>query len=210
MAQAAGATTIVQSSGNSGASVAIGYYAPYAPYGLTPALYTVAWTQTSNYTNVDLFANLFTVGSRGTVDYTLVTGIGPGTSFASNGILRGSVATPTNPADVDLFHLDSLAPGTYYLVLDSPTANTAWQYNYPFQSSLTMDTGVTYLGSQWSAGSAINALYMAGSTFSGISYPVEFRVSGTTATPEPTTFALTGMLLVGLSPSGARRRKSRN
>lgn len=63
LAQTAGATVIIQSSGNSEASVPIGYYAPYAQDNLTPAVYAVAWTQTSDYTDVDVFANLFTSSS---------------------------------------------------------------------------------------------------------------------------------------------------
>ncbi|HEY3839353.1 MAG TPA: hypothetical protein VGL72_22425, partial [Bryobacteraceae bacterium] len=125
LVQAAGATTIIQSSGNAGASVPIGYYAPYVQYNLTPAVVGVEWSQTAAYSNVDVKANLFTVGGGGIVNYELVDAIGPGTSFAANGITRGSVSTPANPTDVDLFQLPSLGPGTYFLVLDSPTPNTA-------------------------------------------------------------------------------------
>ena len=208
LAQAAGATTIIQSSGNSAASVPIGYYAPYAPYNLTPIVFEVAWTQTSDYSNVDVFANLFTPGSPGSVNYTLVNAIGPGTSFAANGIVRGTATTPANPADVDLFHLASLKAGTYFLVLDSPVANTSWQYNYPFQANFSMDSGVSYAGGEWAAGTAINAAYTAGSNFSGVSYPVEFRVTGTVATPEPATLGATGLTLIGLA-MGLRRMQSR-
>ncbi len=199
LAQTAGAATIIESDGNSAASVPIGYYAPYAQYNLTPIVFgPVGWTQTSDYTDVDVFANLFTPGSPGTVNYALVDAIGPGTSFAANGIVRGTVTTPTNPSNVELFQLSSLAAGTYYLVLDSPVANTSWQYNYPFQSNFTMDNGVSYVGAGWAAGSSINTTYTPGSSFSGVSYPVEFLVTGNVATPEPATFAGTGLALVGL------------
>ena len=199
LAQAAGATTVIQSSGNSDASLPLGYYAPYASYGMTPIVYAVGWTETSDYTDLDVFANLFTVGSPGTVDYELVTALGPGTSFAADGIAGGTVSTPTNPADVSLFQLSFLQAGTYYLVLSSNVADTAWQYNYPIQSNNTMDTGVEYLGGQWSYGSSIDTSYTPGSSFTGVGYPVEFSVQGTVVTPEPATFAVAGIGLVGLS-----------
>jgi len=95
--QAAGASVIVQSTGNSHAALPLGYYAPWATGGTTPTVNAVSWTQTSDYLDVDVFANLFTVGSAGFVNYELVNGIGPGTSFAANGILRGTAITPVNP-----------------------------------------------------------------------------------------------------------------
>jgi hypothetical protein len=206
VANIAGATTIVQSSGNSEASVPLGNYAPYVPYGMTPIVFAVEWTDTSDYANVNVFANLFTPGSPGTVNYELVTAIGAGTSFAADGVVRGTVTTPTNPTDVSLFQLSLLKAGTYYLVLDSPVANTSWQYNFPFQSNYTTDNGVTFLGNQYSYGTSINAGYAPASSFSAIGYPVEFSVTGTVVTPEPSTFAVAGLALVTLSIAMRRLR----
>jgi hypothetical protein len=199
LAQVAGATTIVQSAGNSEASVPLGYYTPYASSGMTPIVFAVGWTDTSDYVDVNVFANLFTPGSPGTVNYELVTALGPGTSFAADGIVRGTATTPANPTDVSLFHLSFLQAGTYYLVLDSPVPNTSWQYNFPFQTNDTTAPGVSFLGDQYSFGASINTAYTPGSSFSGIGYPVEFSVTGTAATPEPATFAVMGMALIGLS-----------
>jgi hypothetical protein len=198
-ASAAGATTIIQSSGNSEASVPLGTYQPYLQFGMTPIVYAVEWTDTSDYTDVNVSANLFTPGSPGTVNYELVTAIGPGTSFAADGVVKGTVATPANPTDVSLFQLNFLKAGTYYLVLDSPVANTSWQYNFPFQSNYTTAPGVTFAGDQYSYGTSINTGYAPGSLFQGINYPVEFAVTGTVATPEPATFAGAGLALVWLS-----------
>jgi hypothetical protein len=196
LAQAAGAATIIQSNGNSGGSVPLGYYAPYAPNN-TPIVYAVEWTQTAAFTNIDVTANLFTPGSPGTVNYALVTALGAGTTFAADGIIRGSATTPANPANVDLFHLASLGPGTYFLVLDSPVANTSWQYNFPITGNYTMANGVAFDGDQMSSASSINASYTPGSSFFGVGLPVEFAVTGT-ATPEPATFGLLAMALAGV------------
>ncbi len=197
LAQAAGASTLIQSGGNSGAAVPLGYYPPYAPSGLTPIVFAVSWTQTSAYTNVDVFANLFSPGFAGTVNYELVNAIGAGTSFASNGIVRGSATTPTNPADVDLFHLTSLGAGTYYLVLDSTTA--AWLYNFPGTGAFTTTQGVSFNGDLWAPGAAINNTYAPASNFAGNVFPVQFSVTGTAAAPEPATFGGTGLVLMGLA-----------
>jgi hypothetical protein len=207
LVQLAGASTIVQSIGDSEASEPLGYYAPYAPYGITPTVYAVEWSQTSAFTNIDVSANLFTPGSPGMVDYSLVTAIGPGTTFAANGIIDGSDPTPTNPANVDLFQLSSLGPGTYYLVLDSPVPDTSWQYNYPIQGNYTTAPGVTFIGDQWSSGASINSAYTPGSSFSGASLPVEFQVTGTAATPEPATLGVTGVAIMGAVMFTLRKRR---
>ena len=191
----AGAATIIQSSGNSEATVPLGYYAPYG----TATVYGVSWSQNSAYTNLAVFANLFNVGGGGTVDYTLATAIGPASSFTGDGIVRGSVTTPANPTDVELFTLPKLAAGTYYLVLDSPTPNSGWQYNYPPPSTYTTAPGVTYLGGLQAQFGNIDSAYTAGSNFSGINYPVEFSVTGTpTAAPEPNLLSAIGLVLTGM------------
>ncbi len=197
LAQLACAGTIVESSGDSEASVPLGYYAPYG----TATVYAVAWSQSTSYTGVEVLANLFNSGGGGTVDYALVTAIGEGTSFAQDGIIEGSVTTPANPADVELFQLPVLGPGTYYLVLSSPTEGSGWQYNYPFQSNFTTAPGVSFLGSQQAQFTDIDNTYAPASTFSGISYPVEFDVTGTAgaAAPEPDLAAGIGLALVGFS-----------
>jgi hypothetical protein len=176
----------------------MGYYAPYAQFGLTPNVFALGWTQTSDYVNVDVFANLFTPGFNGTVNYELVKAIGSGTSFAANGIVRGTATTPINPADVDLFHPTSLGAGTYYLVLDSPNAGTSWLYNFPGSGSYTSAQGVSFNGDFWAPGAAINTTYSPGSSFSGNVFPVQFLVTGTVAAPEPATFGVTGLALMGL------------
>lgn len=194
--QVASASTIILSSGNSEASVPLGYYAPYG----TSTVYAVGWNESSSYSNVAVFANLFSVGGGGTVDYTLATAIGPSTSFAQDGIVKGSVTLPANPTDVELFTLPELAAGTYYLVLDSPTPNSAWQYNFPFQSNYTTASGVSFLGDQQAQFGAIDSAYTAGSAFSSIGYPVEFSVTGTPSTvPEPNLLAGMGFVLAGIS-----------
>ena len=134
-------------------------------------MFAVGWTQTSDYVGVDVSANLFTPGSPGTVNYELVTALGSGTSFAADGIVRGTATTPTNPTDVILFQLSSLKAGTYYLVLDSPVGNTSWQHNFPMQTNNTMDNGVSFLGDLWSTGTAINNTYTPASPFAGNVFP---------------------------------------
>ncbi|HKE21783.1 MAG TPA: hypothetical protein VKB88_05290 [Bryobacteraceae bacterium] len=204
LVQPAGASTIIQSSGNSEASVPLGYYAPYG----TATVYAVCWTQSSAYSNVAVFANLFNAGGGGTVDYMLTTAIGESTSLAQDGIIRGSVTTPANPTDLELFTLPDLAAGTYYLVLASPTPGSAWQYNFPFLSNYTAAPGVSFLGDQESQSGSIDTAYTAGSTFAPISFPVEFSVTGTpSSVPEPGFIPPIGLLMIGLALHRVRTGK---
>jgi hypothetical protein len=207
LANAAVASTIVDSTGNSLGGEPLGYYAPYESYGLTPIVYAVEWSQSATYTDVDVTADLYTPGSPGTVDYSLVTAIGAGTSLALDEIAGGTVATPTNPASVNLFQLNSLGPGTYYLVLDSTAADTTWLYNYPGQGSYTTASGVTFLGDDWSYGSSIDTTYTPGSSFSGTTLPVEFSVSGNVVAPEPATLGMSGLVLAGMLALVIRSRR---
>jgi len=201
LVQLAGAATIIQSSGNSEASVPLGYYSPYG----TATVFAVSWSQSSAYSNVAVFANLFNAGGGGTVDYTLATAIGPSTSFAQDGIVQGSVATPANPTDLELFTLPELAAGTYYLVLDSPTPGSAWQYNFPFQSNYTTAPGVSFQGDQQSQFGSIDGAYTAGSTFSAINFPVEFSVTGSPSpVPEPNFCLVLGLLLIAMAVHSRR------
>jgi hypothetical protein len=170
-------------------------------------VYAVEWSQTATYTDVDVTANLFTPSFPGVVDYSLVTEIGTGTTFATSGIIQGSATTPTNPANVNLFDLSSLGPGTYFLVLSSPSPNTCWQYNYPFQGNYSTAPGVTFLGDDWSYGSSIDSAYAPGSSFSGATLPVEFQVTGTTAAPEPATLGMCLIALGGLAIFTSRKRR---
>lgn len=207
-AQLAGATTIIQSSGNSGGTVPLGYYAPYAPAN-TPIVYAVGWTQTSAYQNIDVNAALLNNGA-GTIDYALVTAIGPGTTFAADGITHGSVNIGTVYGNVDLFQLPSLAAGTYYLVLDSPTPNLGWDYNYPYNPSYTTDTGVSFAGDFNAMGAAINTGCTPASSFNGVNLAVEFSVTGTpsqttSSVPEPGTLLAMGLGLLLVSFLRPRR-----
>jgi hypothetical protein len=195
LAQHGRADVIVQSSGNSEASVPLGFYAPYG----TATVFEVSWSQSSAYNNVAVFANLFNPGGGGTVDYALTTAIGPGTTFAQDGIVEGAVTTPANPANLELFQLPELGPGRYYLVLSSPTPNTSWQWNFPFQPNYTTASGVSYLGEEEAQFTNLDSAYAPGSGFSAIGFPVEFEVTGTVAsTPEPRYEGAIGLVLVGL------------
>jgi PEP-CTERM motif len=196
VAQVAGATTIIESTGNSAGAVPLGYYAPYG----SAEVAAVGWTQTSSYINVDVSASLLTPTFGGTIDYTLVKAIGSGTSFAVDGITQGSLNLPYVYGNVNLFQLPSLGPGTYYLVLDSPTPGSAWLYNYPYQATYTKDAGVSLIGNYSVLGSGIDTTYTPASSFVGENIATEFSVTATPATaPEPGTFLLLGLSLVGIS-----------
>jgi PEP-CTERM motif len=194
--QFASATTIIQSLGNSGGAEPLGYYAPYGSAEVAAA----GWTQTSTYTNIDVAVSLLTPPGNSIIDYTLVTAIGPGTSFAQDGIVQGSVTVPYTYGSVDLFQLPSLGPGTYFLVLDSPSNNTTWLYNYPIGANYVKDAGVSLVGNYVVLGSGIDNTYTPASSFTGYGFPTEFSVTGTLVpAPEPATLGLFGLSLIGVA-----------
>ncbi len=209
MAPAAPATTIVEGDGNSTATLPLGFYAPYVQYGYTPTVGAVGWHQNNTFQNIDVTATLFIAGGGETLNYELVNAIGPGTSFAANGVTRGTVNF-TDPFNVirsaDLFQLPSLGPGNYFLVLDSPTPGDGWIYGYPTSPAPITAPGVSFISSYAAFGpSVIDSAYTPASSFNGINTLLEFSVTGTEAgAPEPST---AGLLILGVACLLVARRR---
>ena len=114
----------------------------------------------------------------GTINHTLVTSIGSGSSYATSGVAEGSVTALYDPGYVALVTLPSLGPGTYYLVLDSPSTDTGWSYGYPSgNSTIATDPSASFLGGSL-LGAFVDGGYTPGSTFfdSTPYVPLEFSV----------------------------------
>lgn len=207
--------TVVTETGNSGASNPLGYYAPYGSQN-NPGVGAVSWTQTVTFLDVTISANVWEVNQgspAGIVNYTLVKAIGSGTTYAADGVSEGSITPSFGPTDTDLVTLPSLGPGTYYLVVDSPTANTSWSYGYSGAPSgtVTTDPSVTFNGDYSARGSSVDGAYTPASSFFGVTgfLPLEFSVTSDLVAPEPATggFVLAGvagLLILRRRPARSR------
>jgi len=205
-AVAAAPIDVVTEPGNYAASFPLGYYQPYGSTN-NPGVGAVSWIQTAGFQDVTISATLWQVNQGqppGTINFELVDAIGAGTSFAQNGIAEGSVSPAFNPTDTTLVTLPSLGPGTYYLVIDSQTANTSWSYGYPSGGTLAADPSVSFNGDYVSRGAGVNGSYTPGSGFIEAPIPFEFSVvaAGAAAVPEPSTGVLA---LTGVAAQLARR-----
>jgi hypothetical protein len=195
----------VEDSGGYLGSQPLGYYAPLAP-NYTPAVVAYSWMQDSAFQNVAVSASLFDSDfpSGGYVNYTLVDAIGPGTSYAANGIAQGSILVNDSPQSWPLFTLPSLPGGTYYLVLDSVDQANAL-YQYMGQSTTETAAGVTFDGDYISYDGQRDTNYTPASSFDGLNLPLEFSVTGDPA-PEPASLALLGIGLLGFGVIGCRKK----
>lgn len=210
---AASADTIVAANGWNQA-LPLGYYAPLAP-NYTPIVFAISWTQATAYQDVNVAAALFDSTYMptppylgGYVNYSLVNAVGPGTSFSANGITQGTVFIGDQIKDWQLFHLDSLAAGTYYLVLDS-SDTASLMINYPPHPATT-GTGVTLNGYYVSYAGQRDTAYTPGSSFSYTSEQPEFSITGTpeaAATPEPANLSMAGAGLLFLGSLLYRRSR---
>ncbi len=205
------AAVVVSQTGNDGGFDPLGYYAPYGSNN--PGVGAVEWSQTSTFFNVTISANVWEPNGQpiGTINYTLVTSIGSGSSYATSGVAEGSVTALYDPGYVALVTLPSLGPGTYYLVLDSPSTDTGWSYGYPSgNSTIATDPSASFLGEYSSRGAFVDGGYTPGSTFfdSTPYVPLEFSVESAdpTGAPEPRAMLMVGLGLAGLGWLGRRRR----
>lgn len=186
------------------------YYYPALAPNYTPTVLALSWTQASAFQNVAVSATLFDFDSNcgssgcsygGYVNYTFVNAIGPGTSYAANGIARGSTFVNDSIQSWQLFTLNSLNAGTYYLVLDSANQASAI-YQFQGTTTVTKAPGVTFNGTLWSNDGARDTGYTAASNFSGDNEPIEFSVTGdpVSTVSEPATFPIlvVGLALLGL------------
>jgi PEP-CTERM motif len=169
------------------------------------------------------YANQFTLSTAVVIDSISVVVSAPGdASFSSNGNFTIGLGSPIGTAvttgigagnipdgpngtlNTEEFTFSglnlSLAAGTYYLGMAG--ANVQWDYAPP------LSTPLGALGQRFACDPSIAPMHCASTGFwQALSAPNEFafEIDGTTATPEPSTFALLGTGLLGLA--GVARRK---
>lgn len=171
-------------------------------------LSVVSWTQTGTYSNVDILANISNISSSGTATATayLMNQIGSGATAGNEVVSPVTASVTGNPglnAMTTIFSGLSLAPGTYYLVLDPNSTDFHWDLTIPPQ--VVTDAGVT-------AGLSETAATVAGfppaSTFGSESYSFIYEVTGTvggaTSTPEPSTAVM--FVIASVAIAAWRRR----
>jgi hypothetical protein len=163
-----------------------------------------SWTSTGGFTGVTISVNIGTTdASNASGTAWLMTQIGPGTTNSQQ-VATTSFVAPTvanffsSPPLTTLFTGLSLPPGTYYLVLTSPSSSVAWQLG----GSVTPGIGVTFQGAQ-SAFSGVNSSFPPASGFSANARTFGLQVTGAPAT-SPVTPVPSSLLLVltGLAAAG--------
>jgi len=173
-----------------------------------------SWTSSGGFTGVTISVNIgSTDANNASGTAWLMTQIGPGTTTSQQVATTNFVAPTvvnffTSPPLTTLFTGLSLPPGTYYLVLTSPSGSVAWQLG----GSATPGIGVTFQGTQ-SAFGGVNSSFPPASSFSANARTFGLQVTGAPAissvTPAPSSLSL---LLTGLAVTGLllmRRRRAR-
>jgi hypothetical protein len=176
-----------------------------------------SWSSTVAYDDVAITADiqhLFTAMSfTGTA--WLMSQIGPAATV-SDEIASSSFTTTAFESTATVFTGLDLLPGTYYLVLAaSPdSAGVSWlTTDTPFPPpnpvpAITTGSGVSYRGDFTDLG-GVDTAFIPTSTFSGPSNDdLIFSVSGTQATPEPSSASMLLLGSLGLILSRLRRMRS--
>lgn len=167
-----------------------------------------SWSATSAYTDVGITA-LLSGQFRGTA--YLTTTIGPGTSVAetiATAMLDVNV-NDTSPTDIAIFSALSLAPGSYFLVLEPSNGSSGnwWRHQI---SDIVLDAGVT-LGDTYNVltdnadttyAPALGFNTLLSASVNSLAYTV---TGNRAAVPEPAT----GWLLLGIAAAAVLVRSDR-
>ena len=179
------------------------------PSGDGTGIGEVSWTETGSYSNVGIFANIFSGGASASGTAYLMNMIGSGASAANEVVAPVSFSVTGNPGTnvmTTIFSGLTLAAGTYYLILD-PNVGSVVAWNLAGTPLVVEDTGVT--GGLSEAATAPNAFPPA-STFQGNGNNFIYEVTGTPGTgstvPEPSTWAMLLMGVAALTLSSGGRR----
>lgn len=159
----------------------------------------VGWQQAIASQDVTVSAPFFGSASPGTFSAYLTTSIGPGTGLA-NQIAASTVTIPPSPGiafSSVLFSGLDLAPGSYYVVVDTAGAAVGWAGDMPAAGGALTAPGFAYLGAYALDGSEstgydpADPYSLLGDGFSTTA-SLDFDVSSQTpATPEPNNTHLT-------------------
>jgi hypothetical protein len=169
--------------------------------GIGNRVFATSWTQTSNFSDVTITADVFGVPQAGvTATAWLTTAIGP-TATIANQIATAPITSNT------IFSGLTLAPQTYFLVLLFNSGGNAagwWATNSP---TLTTAPGVTigasYLGTFLDFPSFGPSETMSATT----DFRFLFSVSNTSSVPEPSSFLLFATALSILAVFPCRRTR---
>jgi hypothetical protein len=158
--------------------------------------YYESWTQTGSYTNVAITGTLTRVGFASDAMAYLLNQVGPGTT-AANVLFSGPIS------GANFFTGLTLGPGTYYLVVGSPS-NGNVSITFAPNVTLTLDAGVTEGPTGIVNTNSSVASFVPASAFStDFNGPhIIATITGTPATlssvPEPSTVVLIGAGLAAL------------
>jgi hypothetical protein len=192
---------------------------PISPAANEPGnhIYLVAlWTQTIEYSNVDIAFRGNGVSSIATGTAYLTTRMGSGTTAADQVALRSFNAPGAPSSWISLFSGLTLPANSYYLMIFAdPGSVIAWDATSPDTATTTLGAGVTLTPSFLYHGSVISGAYAPyPPATDGFGFQDNLLIN-VTSIPEPSTLAfmagaLAALVLWRLSncPTGQRERRA--
>lgn len=157
-------------------------------------LYTLAWTQTSTYTDVIVKAQIGWGPNTGHA--YLTTHLGPGTTLADQ-VAASTFSVPETPSFQPILTAPLLGPGTYYLSMTSTDPFPGFGWFWTNNPTTTSDDGVTILP-RTAAGLPTDLAYAPAAPVIS-PYPERwvYEITGNpvSAVPEPSTIILTASML---------------
>ncbi len=212
LAGRASAADIVSVSGNVFSNI---------PVGGNGFVIATSWSSTSAFTGVTisalLNAEIFSGNPTGdaTGEAYLMKAIGPGVTTAGQ-VAAASFTVPgtdLTPTDFTLFTGLTLAPGTYYLVLDGFSGSPRFYWDTALSPTVATDAGTTYLADYDVRDNEQDLTYGPASAFvewapdGTRTDRFEYTVTGDASqVPEPATFCVLGVGLGILGLLGMARR----
>ncbi len=163
-----------------------------------------SWTQADTWTNVSITLGLYNSGPNFDTDKIYLTNsLGPGTTAANEVAVTTFGTAVLGNLTVPAFSGLTLGPGTYYLILERTSNELFFDGVRWGISTMATTTGPGVVDNGLLNAIGQSSGYAPANNYTVAPYAPVFSVTGdqqiATPTPEPSTTALTGMVLFAAS-----------